>query len=118
MRRVEPRRAGEGGLVEETAVQVGMPIATAENPKRRPPGGRGNRLGAIRAEAPKAIDEVEIAASATMEEVRRATEKVASNKGAWVRMVEQLLAQWPSVLPKLEADLLAGTCRPDQIRRA
>ena len=32
--------------------------------------------------------------------------------------IEQLLEQWPTVLPKLQADLLAGRYRPGGIRRA
>ena len=32
--------------------------------------------------------------------------------------IEVLLEQWPVVLPRLEADLLAGTYRPGEIRRA
>jgi retron-type reverse transcriptase len=47
--------------------------------------------------------------------------KVASNKGApgadgqttW-----QLLEQWPTVLPRLSADLLEGRYRPGEIRQA
>jgi hypothetical protein len=98
--------------VEETAVQLCLPIATAENPKgatrRRP----RDRLGEIRAGAPKAIDKAGTAAPATMEEVGyRLTDallKVASNKGVPGpdgQTIEMLLAQWPVVLPRLQADL-------------
>ena len=82
-------------------------------------------MGPIRAGAPKAIDEVETAAPATMEEVAKrltsALLKVASNKGAPGpdgQTIDQLLEQWPTVLPKLEADLLDGTYMPGGVRRA
>ncbi len=116
---------GKAIPVEETAVQLCLPIVTAENPRgaaRRTSRGRG---GAVRAGAPKAIVNAERAAPATMEEVaRRLTEalvKVASNKGAPGpdgQTVAALLAQWPVVLPRLQADLLRGTYRPGAIRRA
>jgi group II intron reverse transcriptase/maturase len=119
-----PGGQGKAIPVEETAVQLSLPIATAEHPKgatrRRP----RDRLGEIRAGAPKAIDKTGMAAPATMEEVAyRLTDallKVASNKGAPGpdgQTIEMLLAQWPVVLPKLQADLLAGTYRPGGIRR-
>ena len=47
--------------------------------------------------------------------------KVASNKGAPGpdgQTIEALLEQWPVVLPRLRADLLAGRYRPGEIRRA
>src|ERR1700746_1334073 len=77
---------GKAGPVEETAGALGLPTAPAETPKgatrRRP----RDRLGAIRAGAPKAIEQTGTAAPATMEEVAfRLTDalvKVASNKGA------------------------------------
>jgi RNA-directed DNA polymerase len=116
---------GKAIPVEETAVQLCLPIATAENPRgaaRRMTRGRG---GAVRAGAPKAIGKVERAAPATMEEVaKRLTEalvKVASNRGAPGpdgQTIEQLLERWPVVLPRLQADLLAGRYRPGAIRRA
>ena len=120
-----PGGQGKAVPVEETAVQLGLPIATAENPKGATRRRTRDRLGAIRAGAPKAIDKAGIAAPATMEEVAKrltsALLKVASNKGAPGpdgQTIEQLLEQWPSVLPKLEADLLAGTYQPGGIRRA
>ena len=83
-----------------------------------------DRLGAIRAGAPKAIGNEEMAAPATMEEVaKRLTDallKVASNKGAPGpdgQTIEALCEQWPVVLPKLQADLLAGSYQPGAIRR-
>jgi RNA-directed DNA polymerase len=102
-----------------------LAIATAENPRGATRRRTRDRLGAIRAGAPKAIVNAESAAPATMEEVAyRLTDallKVASNKGAPGpdgQTIEQLCEQWPAVLPKLQADLLAGTYRPGEIRRA
>ena len=81
-----PGGQGKAIPVEETAVQLRLPIATAENPKGATRRRTRDRLGAVRAGAPKATGKVGIAAPATMEEVAtRLTEallKVASNKGA------------------------------------
>ena len=120
-----PGGQGKAIPVEETAVQLSMPIATAENPKGATRRRTRDRLGAIRAGAPKAIVDAGMAAPATMEEVAKrltgALLKVASNKGAPGpdgQTIEALCEQWPTVLPKLQADLLAGTYRPGEIRRA
>src|SRR5665811_1644496 len=124
--RVGSRPGGQGKAipVEETAVQLRLAIATAENPQGATRRKTRDRLGAIRAGAPKAIDKTGMAAPATMQEVaKRLTDallKVASNKGAPGpdgQTIERLLAQWPVVLPKLQADLLAGRYRPGGIRR-
>lgn len=119
-----PGGQGKAIPVEETAVQLSLPIATAENPKGATRRKTRDRLGAIRAGAPKAIDKTGTAAPATMEEVaKRLTDallKVASNKGAPGpdgQTIEMLLAQWPVVLPGLQADLLAGRYMPGGIRR-
>jgi RNA-directed DNA polymerase len=116
---------GKAVPVEQTALQLGLPIATAENPKGATRKATRDRLGAVRAGVPKAIVNAKTAASATMEEVAYrltgALLKVASNKGAPGpdgQTIEALLAQWPVVLPRLQADLLAGTYRPGEIRRA
>jgi len=115
---------GKAVPVEETAVQLSLLIATAENPQGATRRRSRDRLGEIRAGAPKAIDKTGTAASATMEEVAdRLTDallKVASNKGAPGpdgQTIELLLAQWLVVLPGLQADLLAGRYRPGGIRR-
>jgi hypothetical protein len=120
-----PGGQGKAVPVEETAVQLCLPIATAENPKGATRRRSRDRLGEIRAGAPKAIIKVGTASSATMEEVAYlltdALLKVASNKGAPGpdgQTVEALGDQWPVVLPRLQADLLAGTYRPGEIRRA
>ena len=71
---VEPVGSSTGGQgkavpVEETAVQLCLPIATAENPRGATRRRTRDRLGEIRAGAPKAISKVGMAAPATMEEV-------------------------------------------------
>jgi len=116
---------GKAVPVEETAVQLSLPIATAENPKGATRRRTRDRLGAVRAGAPKAIDEAGTAAPATMEEVAYrltgALLKVASNKGAPGpdgQTIEALCEQWPVVLPRLQADLLQGAYQPGGIRRA
>lgn len=115
---------GEAIPVEETAVQLQLPIATAENPRGATRGRSRDRLAAARAGASKAIGNAERAAPATMEVATRLTDallKVASNKGAPGpdgQTIEALLEQWPVVLPRLQADLLEGRYRPGAIRRA
>jgi len=116
---------GKAVPVEETAVQLCLPIATAENPKGATRRRTRDRLGAIRAGAPEAIGKTGTASSATMEEVAKrltsALLNVASNKGAPGpdgQTIEALLEQWPVVLPRLQADLLAGRYQPGVIRRA
>ena len=98
-----PGGQGKAIPVEETAVQLSLPIATAENPKGATRRKTRDRLGAIRAGAPKAIGNAEMAAPATMEEVAKrltsALLKVASNKGAPGpdgQTIEALCEQWPS----------------------
>ena len=120
---------GKAAPVEETAVQLCLPIAIAENPKgatRRKTRDRDRKWsGVVRAGAPKAIGKARTAPSATMEEVAKrltsALVKVASNKGAPGsdgQTIEALRERWPVVLPRLQADLLEGTYRPGAIRRA
>jgi RNA-directed DNA polymerase len=125
--RVGSSTGGQGKAVpvEETAVQLCLPIATAENPRGATRRRTRDRLGAIRAGAPEAVGNTESAAPATMEEVAKrltnALLKVASNKGAPGpdgQTIEALCEQWPVVLPGLQADLLAGTYQPGVIRRA
>ena len=120
-----PGGQGKAIPVEETAVQLRLPIATAENPKGATRRRTRDRLGAVRAGAPKATGKVGIAAPATMEEVAtRLTEallKVASNKGAPGpdgQTIAALLEQWSVVFSRLQADLLAGVYQPGVIRRA
>ena len=122
---VEPAGSSPGGQgkavpVDQTVVQLGLPIATAEHRKgsRTGPGWAGWR-------EPKAIVNVEIGTPVTMEEVAyRLTDallKVVPNKGAPGpdgQTVEELREQWPIDGPRLAADLLAGSYRPGVIRRA
>ena len=111
--------------VEQTAAQLCLPIATAENPRGATRRTTRDRLGVVLAGAPEAIGNAETAAPATMEEVAKrltsALVKVASNKGAPGpdgQTIEALVERWPVVLPRLQADLLEGTYRPGEIRRA
>jgi RNA-directed DNA polymerase len=120
-----PGGQGKAVPVEETAVQLCLPIATAENPRGATRRRSQDRLGEIRAGVSKAIDKTGTPAPATMEEVAYrltgALLKVASNKGAPGpdgQTIEALVDQWPSVLPRLSADLLQGTYEPGVIRRA
>jgi RNA-directed DNA polymerase len=120
-----PGGQGKAVPVEETAVQLSLPIATAENPQGATRRRTRDRLGVLRAGASKAIVNEESAAPATMEGVAdrltSALLKVASNKGAPGpdgQTIEALVEQWPVVGPRLQADLRAGTYRPGEIRRA
>jgi RNA-directed DNA polymerase len=119
-----PGGQGKAVPVEETAVQLRLPIVTAENPRGATRRRSRDRLGEIRAGAPKAIGKTGTAASATMEEVAyRLTDallKVASNKGAPGpdgQTIEALADQWSVVLPRLQAELLQGRYQPGGIRR-
>jgi hypothetical protein len=114
-----PGGQGKAVPVEETAVQLCLPIATAEGRTAVP-----ELSGARRSVVPKATGNAERAASATMEEVAdrltSALLKVASNKGAPGpdgQTIEALREQWLVVLPRLQAELLEGTYRPGEIRR-
>ena len=120
-----PGGQGKAVPVEETAVQLSLPIATAESPRGATRRRTRDRLGAIRAGVPKAIVNAENVTSATMEEVANrltsALLRVASKEGAPGpdgQRIEALVDQWPVVLPRLAADLLGGTYRPGEIRRA
>ena len=120
-----PGGQGKAVPVEETAVQLSLPIATAESPRGATRRRTRDRLGAIRAGVPKAIVNAENVTSATMEEVANrltsALLRVASKEGAPGpdgQTIEALVDQWPVVLPRLAADLLGGTYRPGEIRRA
>jgi hypothetical protein len=119
-----PGGRGKAVPVEETAVQLCLPIATAENPRGATRRRSRDRLGEIWAGAPKAIGNAGTAAPATMGEVvKRLTDallKVASKEGAPGpdgHTIEALCERWPSVLSGLAADLLNGTYQPGGIRR-
>jgi len=116
-----PAGQGKAVPVEETAVQLCLPIATAESRVGAPDlsGARGRAVG------PKAIVNARTGPSVTMEEVASrltsALLKVVSNRGAAGpdgQTTVALREQWPFVLPGLHAALLEGSYRPGEIRRA
>jgi RNA-directed DNA polymerase len=111
---------GKAVPVDQEALQLGLPIATAEHRTRVP-----DRSGMGRAVQPKAIVNAGSCAPVTMQEVAyRLTDalvKVVRNKGAPGpdgQTVELLREQWPTAGPKLARSLLAGSYRPGVIRRA
>src|SRR5450755_2183520 len=74
---------GKAVPVEETMLQLCLPIATAENPKGATRRRTRDRLGAVRAGVPKAIVKAERATSATMDGHRRPG-PAATCSGAWM----------------------------------
>jgi RNA-directed DNA polymerase len=127
---VEPVRSSLGGQgkavpVKETAVQLQLPIATADGPRGSLRRAAPDRFGAGQAGMPKALGKVRPGTPVTMEEVvdrlTSAMLKVASKKGAPGadgQTIEVLREQWPRMLPGLRACLLGGSYRPGVIRRA
>ena len=125
-----PGRQGKAIPVEQTAGQLRLPIATAENPKgaaRLVVSDRSGMGEGTPGEAgvPEAIVNVENVTPVTMEEVvsrlTAALVKVVSNKGAPGpdgQTVGEMVEQWPTAGPKLAAKLLDGSYRPGVIRRA
>ena len=115
-----PGGQGKAIPVDQTAVQLELPIATADHHT-----GSRTGPGMGRVMEPKAIVNAEIGIAVTMEEVAKrltmALLKVVSNKGAPGpdgQTVGELREQWSVEGPKLAADLLAGRYRPGVIRRA
>jgi len=117
---------GKAVTVDQTVVQLQLPIATAENPR-----GAARLASSDLSEGgslvgvPEAIVNAENGTPVTMEEVADRLEsallKVVSNRGAPGpdgQTIEQLREQWPLVYPRLQADLLAGRYQPGVIRRA
>ncbi len=124
--RSSARGQGKAVPVDQTVLQLELPIATAENPR-----GAARSAFSDLSEVmslvgvPKAIGNAENGTPVTMEEVAcrltSALLKVVSNRGAPGpdgQTIEDLREQWPVVCPKLQADLLAGRYRPGVIRRA
>jgi group II intron reverse transcriptase/maturase len=118
---VQPAGGGQGKAVpvDETAVQLSLPIATADDHRRVL-----DRSGASRVIVPKAVVNAGMWTPVTVEEVAyRLTEalvKVVANKGAPGpdgQTVELLCEQWPTIGPVLAARLLDGSYRPGQTRR-
>jgi group II intron reverse transcriptase/maturase len=125
-----PGRQGKAIPVEQTAGQLRLPIATAENPKGAARLAVSDRSGEGegapgKAGVPEAIANVESVTPVTMDEVvsrlTAALVKVVSNKGAPGpdgQTVGELVEQWPTAGPRLAASLLDGSYRPGVIRRA
>ena len=119
-----PGAQGKATPVEQTAGQLHLPIAIAENPQgaaRRAP---VDQSADRELRVPEAIVNVESVTPVTMEEVvsrlSAALLKVVSNKGAPGpdgQTVEQLREQWPIAGLKLAARLLDGSYRPGAVRR-
>ncbi len=116
---------GKAVPVEQTAVQLRLPIATAEDPQGSARKAVRDRSRAGRTGVPKAIVTEGNSPLAMMEEVvarlDSAMKKVVANKGAPGpdgTTVGELREQWPSIAPMLRAALLAGSYRPGGIRRA
>jgi RNA-directed DNA polymerase len=120
-----PGGQGKAIPVEQTAGQIRLPIATAENPKGAARRALVEQSAGREVRVPEAIVNVENVTPVTMEEVvsrlTAALVKVVSNKGAPGpdgQTVEQLREQWPIAGPRLAARLLEGSYRPGAIRRA
>jgi RNA-directed DNA polymerase len=116
---------GKAIPVDQTAWQLRLPIATADDPRGATRRASSDKSGAREAMLPKAIANAESVTPVTMEEVAsRLTEalvKVVSNKGAPGpdgQTVKRLREQWSTVGPRLAACLLDGSYRPGVIRRA
>ena len=119
------RGQGKAVPVEQTAVQLQLPIATAEDPQGSAREAARDRSRAGRAGVPKAIVNEGKSTLAMIEEVvdrvDSAMKKVVANKGAPGpdgMTVGTLRERWPTIAPRLRAELLAGSYRPGGIRRA
>ena len=120
-----PGGQGKAVPVEEVALQLELPVATAEDPQGSARVVASNLSGTADAGVPQAAGNAETVTPVTMEEVvarlDAALSKVSSNKGAPGpdgQTVEALREQWPAVLPRLRTALLDGSYRPGVIRRA
>jgi RNA-directed DNA polymerase len=119
-----PGSQGKAIPVEQTAGQLRLPIATAENPKGAARRASADRSAVSELRVPEAIVNVENVTPVTMEEVvsrlTAALVKVVSNKGAPGpngQTVGELVEQWPIAGPRLAAALIGGTYRPGATRR-
>ncbi len=120
-----PGGQGKAIPVEQTAGQLRLPIATAENPRGAAHRAVADQSAIRKVRVPEAIVNVENVTPVTMEEVvsrlTAALVKVVSNKGAPGpdgQTVDELLGQWPTSGPKLASGLLDGKYRPGATRRA
>ena len=123
----QPAGGGQGKAVpvEQTAGQLELAIATADDPAGSAREAVRDRSRAGRAGVPKAIVDSVQRPLATMEEVierlDQAMVKVVANQGAPGpdgMTVGMLRERWPTLCPKLRTGLLFGTYRPGVIRRA
>jgi RNA-directed DNA polymerase len=124
---VQPAIGGQGKAVpvKQTATQLQLPIATAEDPAGSARKAVRDRSRAGRAGVPKAVVTAKQSTPARMQEVAErldlAMKKVVANKGAPGpngMTVGQLRQQWPSIAPGLRGSLLSGRYQPGGIRRA
>jgi group II intron reverse transcriptase/maturase len=126
----ESELSGGGKLVpvNEQMWQPALPFATVEFPEAEVEGaaaGRGRlRRRATTEAAPKADGKERKTTSATMEEVannlKRAFQKVASNKGAPGpdgQSIDEMRKQIDTLLPQLSVELIEGKYYPGNIRR-
>jgi RNA-directed DNA polymerase len=120
-----PDAQGKAIPVDQTAWQLRLPVATAEDPSGSARVVASNLSGTGQAGVPEAIVNAESVASVTMEGVvsrlTAALVKVVSNKGAPGpdgQTVGELREQWPLVGPRLATSLLDGSYRPGATRRA
>jgi len=116
---------GKAVPVEQTVVQLQLPIATAEDPQGSARVVVRDRSRSGRAGAPKAIVTDENSTLARMEEVAGrldlAMRKVVANRGAPGSdgmTVGMLRERWPAISRRLRVELLEGSYRPGEIRRA
>src|SRR5215203_3910045 len=125
----QPAAAGGGQgkavPVEQTAEQLQLPVATAEDPAGSAREVVRDRFRAGRARVPKAIVTEGKVPLAVMEEVverlDQAMVKVVVNRGAPGPdgvTVGALREQWSTIAPRLRTGLQVGTYRPGVIRRA
>jgi RNA-directed DNA polymerase len=119
-----PGSRGKAIPVDQTAWQLCLPIATAEDPSGSACVVASNLSGTGQAGVPEAIVNAGQVTSVTMEGVvgrlTAALVKVVSNKGAPGsdgQTVGELREQWPIVGPRLAAALLDGSYRPGATRR-
>lgn len=119
---------GIGSTVSKVPLQLELDLGTAEQPAAKTTGANasmdGDRSPPVLREARKPRFKEERAADPTMEEVaaklESAFEKVASNEGAPGpdrQSIEDVREHLPETLRALEADLLAGSYSPGNIRR-
>src|SRR5512144_2097903 len=122
----QPAVGGQGKAVpvEQTATQLQLPIATAEDPVGSAREAARDRSRAGRAGVPKAVVTAQQSTPARMEEVAErldsAMKKVVANKGAPGpdgMTVGQLKEHWPSIAPRLRGNLLSGRYQPGGISR-